>query len=853
MQHVPRAKRDLYMKFVCDSCRSRYEIADEKVAGKTLQIRCRNCGHVIRLSAPGLQASSAVAAAVESESSVTAWHYSVNGEVFGPYSEDELVDRFRDGRLGDEAYVWQATFAEWKPAVQVPVFASAIAVGRRSQLRQQAPKTMQLDASELGNLMASAQPAQFRDPLAARRATVSHTAIQAEAGQQPGPVRDEPAPLVGGLQTTVSERDSASQPEPQGAAAPVAATPTVFATNTSTSTADSAAPGDAPRPLRRRAMVATPVAFDDLRERLASGNRPATDAPVATSSLLPVEPPAAASSQPVAVTTAAAEAAQTPEPKPILAESTESAPAPPASRQPVDDLPTGELPAAAATIASALAAAEEPLATNLASESSGERAPTTPSVDSAAENASTALDELEELFSARAPSTGSRPRAASASPGLVPPPKPIGARAPSGAQIVVPPSVPRPTAAPLPAQEQQDVVAPVATIVSNADAGEPLAPMVSTVPEPATERSGEADKPAVPLAAQTTTQSADQTPTHTADQTPSHTPSSDASDSLPPSSPDAAKQRVTSADDDPLVAAWLDKSGPPTVTSASYAVPTLPTDAVQQKKKTSPLLWAGAFVVVAVLVGVGVVLSSPVTTISTPTPPAGTVADTAAASVGSAEEASAAAEASAAPAGPVAPTTAEQLGKVRAQRAIGVAVAAAHTAALSSAGLPAEVIAELQRRQQVEQNVRPDNTAVARANGSANVGNTATEGTGQSTASSFANMRNTQQVAISNSQGAQRNDGPGREHFAAGLSGFVANAFRRCVQRHLVDEGSLPNAARVVVEIAVQPDGDVRSIRLEPDLRGTTFGDCMEGNSQNWRFPPFEGALTTLQRTYIIE
>jgi hypothetical protein len=292
------------------------------------------------------------------------------------------------------------------------------------------------------------------------------------------------------------------------------------------------------------------------------------------------------------------------------------------------------------------------------------------------------------------------------------------------------------------------------------------------------------------------------------------------------------------------------------VTSASYAVATIPLPAVQ-RKKTSPLVWASAFIVLAALVGAGVIFLAPDTTISTPNPPVvSPVADSDAAAVAP-DEASTVAEASALPVGPAAATTTDLLVKVRAQRAVGAAVLAAHTAALSSAGLPAEAIAELQRRQQVQQNTP---IAIAQAEGAANDRDTSpistdnsNPGTGQPAGSSFANMRNTQQVAISAGQGAQRNDGPGREHFAAGLSGFVANAFRRCVQRHLVDEGSLPNAARVVVEITVQPDGDVSGIRLDDALRGTTFGDCMQGNSQNWRFPPFDGAATTLQRTYIIE
>ncbi|MFW5875780.1 MAG: zinc-ribbon domain-containing protein, partial [Myxococcota bacterium] len=35
------------MKFLCHHCKSKYQIADEKVAGRTLKMKCRKCGHDI--------------------------------------------------------------------------------------------------------------------------------------------------------------------------------------------------------------------------------------------------------------------------------------------------------------------------------------------------------------------------------------------------------------------------------------------------------------------------------------------------------------------------------------------------------------------------------------------------------------------------------------------------------------------------------------------------------------------------------------------------------------------------------------------------------------------------------------
>lgn len=45
------------MKFVCDNCKAKYQIGDEKVAGKTLRMKCRRCGHLIQVAASVTESS----------------------------------------------------------------------------------------------------------------------------------------------------------------------------------------------------------------------------------------------------------------------------------------------------------------------------------------------------------------------------------------------------------------------------------------------------------------------------------------------------------------------------------------------------------------------------------------------------------------------------------------------------------------------------------------------------------------------------------------------------------------------------------------------------------------------------
>src|SRR5207302_4057507 len=58
------------MKFLCENCKAKYQIADEKVAGRTVRMKCRKCGHMIEVEASVTETS--VAARVPQDPSVGA-------------------------------------------------------------------------------------------------------------------------------------------------------------------------------------------------------------------------------------------------------------------------------------------------------------------------------------------------------------------------------------------------------------------------------------------------------------------------------------------------------------------------------------------------------------------------------------------------------------------------------------------------------------------------------------------------------------------------------------------------------------------------------------------------------------
>ena len=168
------------MKFLCDQCKAKYQIADEKVAGRTVRMKCRKCGHMIEVraevtessvsrfppapddpsSAPrtGLATSfsaarpsrashapsalagafqrkvqndddenTVMAPAASFEPSVTEeWYAAINGVPVGPIRLSELRTKVSAGAINDETLVWQEGFEEWRPVKTITQLAAIV-------------------------------------------------------------------------------------------------------------------------------------------------------------------------------------------------------------------------------------------------------------------------------------------------------------------------------------------------------------------------------------------------------------------------------------------------------------------------------------------------------------------------------------------------------------------------------------------------------------------------------------------------------------------------------------------------------------------------------------------------------
>ncbi len=155
------------MNFSCDNCQRRYAIADEKVRGKSVKIKCKNCGHVITVQAAydmgeeeqtralsaealaQLKASAAEPAkspwddeatrAAPSLDTAAQWYAMINGQQSGPLDVVGLTSKVGGGQISLETFLWRQGMAEWKRASEIPELAIIFAGGKAEKPAPRVP------------------------------------------------------------------------------------------------------------------------------------------------------------------------------------------------------------------------------------------------------------------------------------------------------------------------------------------------------------------------------------------------------------------------------------------------------------------------------------------------------------------------------------------------------------------------------------------------------------------------------------------------------------------------------------------------------------------------------------------
>jgi predicted Zn finger-like uncharacterized protein len=136
------------VKFLCDRCKTRYSIGDDRVRGKILKIRCKNCANVITVR-EGMPDADAVEPAVAgrartatqanpvvmSTTSATSsgsmpaaakledeWYVSIDGVQSGPFSLTTAQQWVANKPIEADLHCWCEGFDDWLPVDKVSHF-----------------------------------------------------------------------------------------------------------------------------------------------------------------------------------------------------------------------------------------------------------------------------------------------------------------------------------------------------------------------------------------------------------------------------------------------------------------------------------------------------------------------------------------------------------------------------------------------------------------------------------------------------------------------------------------------------------------------------------------------------------
>src|SRR5450631_512987 len=111
------------MKISCQSCQAKYTIADEKVLGKIVKIRCKKCSATIVIN--GNETAAAATGEGGNVYDYTAqgggeqWTVNVADGDQRTMSSTEIADAYKDGGVNDETYCWKDGMSDWLPLREI--------------------------------------------------------------------------------------------------------------------------------------------------------------------------------------------------------------------------------------------------------------------------------------------------------------------------------------------------------------------------------------------------------------------------------------------------------------------------------------------------------------------------------------------------------------------------------------------------------------------------------------------------------------------------------------------------------------------------------------------------------------
>src|SRR5260370_1722408 len=143
------------MKIACQSCQAKYTIADEKVLGKIVKIRCKKCGATIVIN--GNETASSAPQTEDQPTNVfdyTAqspsgeqWTVNVADGDQRTMTSQEILQEFKAGVVNEETFCWRDGMSDWLPLREIDELYAAATGGGGAEPQLSPDHTHQDQAS----------------------------------------------------------------------------------------------------------------------------------------------------------------------------------------------------------------------------------------------------------------------------------------------------------------------------------------------------------------------------------------------------------------------------------------------------------------------------------------------------------------------------------------------------------------------------------------------------------------------------------------------------------------------------------------------------------------------------------
>lgn len=216
------------MKITCQSCGAKYAIADEKVRGRRVKVRCKGCNEPIVVDGYTEPDPYAAEPGTAAGGAPDMWSVNLSETDQRSMSTNEIVDAWNTGQIPADAFVWKEGMGDWIPLASAPELTPYLSAPQHAAPAAPAPEpapAFGFAAPPAGQVAARVEKSRGAADIfgsAALAGSEAEASVPAEAAYdaQPTGARNENSVLfsLDALKAGVGPTAKASAPAPRGRA-----------------------------------------------------------------------------------------------------------------------------------------------------------------------------------------------------------------------------------------------------------------------------------------------------------------------------------------------------------------------------------------------------------------------------------------------------------------------------------------------------------------------------------------------------------------------------------------------------------------------------------------------------------